>query len=240
MRKMQLFLFVIRLNWCYFIRAVRRGCFLLKLFGENMSNESELKNCLEIPAWKRDAALFWAYFKIAALVVGGGYAILAAAQREFVTRRQWLTEDDVVEMVTITQTVPGIIACNTAAYIGWKIDGWRGAVSAVLGAIFPSFVIILLIATGMSALSDFFSAPATRGAFTAVTSAVAAMVAVTGMKMRKKTIKNIDGVIIAVICFLAITFFRLSPPVMIVFAVIAGIFLESFYRRKAGTGEGDK
>ena len=205
-----------------------------------MCNESEVKSYLEIPAWKRDAALFWAYFKIAALVVGGGYAILAAAQWEFVTRKQWLTEDDVVEMVTVTQTVPGIIACNTAAYIGWKIDGWRGAASAVLGAIFPSFVIILLIATGMSALSDFFSAPATRGAFSAVTSAVAAMVAVTGMKMRKKTIKSLDGVIIAVICFSAITFFRLSPPVMIIFAVAAGIILESFSRRKKNTEEGEK
>ncbi len=205
-----------------------------------MENNTVNRTYLEIPAWKRDTALFWAYFKIAALVVGGRYAILAAAQREFVTRRQGLTEDDVVEMVTITQTVPGIIACNTAAYIGWKIDGWRGAVSAVLGAILPSFVIILLIATGMSALSDFFSAPATRGAFTAVTSAVAAMVAVTGMKMRKKTIKNLDGAIIALICFSAITFFRLSPPVMIIFAVVAGIVLESFYRRKSGTGESDK
>ena len=207
---------------------------------ENMSNDSEMKSYLEIPAWKRDAALFWAYFKIAALVVGGGYAILAAAQREFVTRKQWLTEDDVVEMVTITQTVPGIIACNTAAYIGWKIDGWRGAVSAVLGAIFPSFVIILLIATGMNALSDFFSAPATRGAFSAVTSAVAAMVAVTGMKMRKKTIKSLDGIIIAVICFSAITFLRLSPPVMIIFSVAAGIILESFSRRKKNAEEGEK
>ena len=76
-----------------------------------MENNTVNRTYLEIPAWKRDTALFWAYFKIAALVVGGGYAILAAAQREFVTRRQWLTEDDVVEMVTITQTVPGIIAC---------------------------------------------------------------------------------------------------------------------------------
>ena len=66
-----------------------------------MENNTENKTYLEIPAWKRDTALFWAYFKIAALVVGGGYAILAAAQREFVTRRQWLTEDDVVEMVII-------------------------------------------------------------------------------------------------------------------------------------------
>ena len=237
------FLFVIPLNLCYFIikdRMIRLCRDDLISGSENMSNDSEMKSYLGIPAWKRDAALFWAYFKIAALVVGGGYAILAAAQREFVTRKQWLTEDDVVEMVTITQTVPGIIACNTAAYIGWKIDGWRGAVSAVLGAIFPSFVIILLIATGMNALSDFFSAPATRGAFSAVTSAVAAMVAVTGMKMRKKTIKSLDGIIIAVICFSAITFLRLSPPVMIIFAVVAGIILESFSRRKKNAEEGEK
>ena len=139
-----------------------------------------------------------------------------------------------VEMVTITQTVPGIIACNTAAYIGWKINGWRGAASAVIGAIFPSFVIILLIAAGMGILTDFFSAESTRGAFKAVTAAVTGMVAVTALKMRKKTVKSWDGVIIALICFSAITFFRISPPFMIIFAVIAGIGLESFARRKRG------
>ena len=205
-----------------------------------MENNTVNRTYLEIPSWKRDAALFWAYFKIAALVVGGGYAILAAAQREFVTRRNWLTDDDVVEMVTITQTVPGIIACNTAAYIGWKIDGWRGAACAVLGAILPSFVIILLIATGMNALSEFFTAQATRGAFMAVTSAVTAMVVVTGLKMRKKTVKSADGVVIAAVCFCAITFFRLSPPVMIVFAVVAGILLETVSRRKKRAEEEKK
>ena len=197
-----------------------------------MENNTVNRTYLEIPAWKRDTALFWAYFKIAALVVGGGYVILAAAQREFVTKRKWLTEDDVVEMVTVTQTVPGIIACNTAAYIGWKIDGWRGAFSAVAGAVTPSFVIILLIASGMTLLADFFTAPATVGAFTAVTAAVAGMVAVTGLKMRKKTIKSPDGVIIAAICFGAITFFRVSPAYMIIFAVLAGITLEAVSRRK--------
>ena len=194
--------------------------------------ENVKKDYREIPPFKRDAVLFWSYFKIAALVVGGGYAILAAAQREFVSKRGWMTEDDVIEMVTVTQTVPGIIACNTAAYIGWKIDGWRGAACAVAGAVMPSFLIILLIATGMTWLADFFSAPATLGAFTGVTSAVAGMVAVTGIKMRKKTVKNIEAAAIALICFFAITFFRVSPPFMILFAMIAGIVLEFFSRRK--------
>ena len=195
-------------------------------------SEEKLPAYSDLPAWKRDVSLFWAYFKIAALVVGGGYAILAAARREFVTRREWLTEDEIVEMTAVTQTVPGIIACNTAAYIGWKIDGFRGAASAVLGAVCPSFLIILLIASGMTFLADFFASPAVRGAFRAVTAAIAAMVAITGVKMRKKTVAGSDGVAIALICFLAITVIRISPPYMIAFAVISGIMLETCRRAR--------
>ena len=191
-----------------------------------------------LPAWKRDLSLFWAYFKIAALVVGGGYAILAAARREFVTRKEWLTEDEMVDMMTVTQTVPGIIACNTAAYIGWKIDGVRGAASAVLGAVCPSFLIILLIASGMTFLADFFASPPVRGAFRAVTAAIAAMVAVTGMKMRRKTVAGPEGVVIALVCFAAITVIRISPPYMIAFAVISGIAFEAC--RRAGRNTEDE
>ena len=194
--------------------------------GENLPAYSRL------PAWKRDVSLFWAYFKIAALVVGGGYAILAAARREFVTRKEWFTEDEIVEMMAVTQTVPGIIACNTAAYIGWKIDGFRGAASAVLGAVCPSFLIILLIASGMTFLADFFASAPVRGAFRAVTAAIAAMVAVTGMKMRKKTVTGPEGPVIALVCFLAITVLRVSPPYMIAFAVISGIVFEACRRVK--------
>jgi chromate transporter len=194
--------------------------------GENLPAYSLL------PAWRRDVSLFWAYFKIAALVVGGGYAILAAARREFVTRKEWLTEDEIVEMMAVTQTVPGIIACNTAAYIGWKIDGFRGAAAAVLGAICPSFLIILLIASGMTFLADFFASPAVRGAFRAVTAAIAAMVAVTAMKMRKKTVTGPEGLAIALVCFFAITVIRLSPPYMIAFAVVFGIVFETCRRAK--------
>ena len=72
----------------------------------------------EIPALKRNWILFWSFIKITSLVIGGGYAIIAAAQDDFVTRRKWLTEDDVLEMITITQTVPAILSCNAAIYIG--------------------------------------------------------------------------------------------------------------------------
>ncbi|MDD3886342.1 MAG: chromate transporter, partial [Victivallaceae bacterium] len=98
---------------------------------------------------RRAATLYVTFFKIALLVVGGGYAIIAAAQEEFVTRRRWITDDEMLDVITVTQTVPGIIACNSAVCIGWRIAGVVGALAAALGAITPSVAIIALIAAGM-------------------------------------------------------------------------------------------
>lgn len=71
---------------------------------------SSVEEFRRVSPFRRAWVLFWAYVRITSLVIGGGYAIIAAAQDEFVRRRKWLTEDDVLEMITITQTVPGILA----------------------------------------------------------------------------------------------------------------------------------
>ena len=101
-------------------------------------------------ALARDLMLFGAFFRIAAVVVGGGFAIIAAAEEEFVRRRKLLTADDILEMVTITQTVPGIVACTAAIYIGYRVNGKAGAFAAALGAVLPSLIIIMLIAAGVT------------------------------------------------------------------------------------------
>lgn len=189
--------------------------------------EKEYLHYSEISPLRRDLILFWSYAKIAALVVGGGYAILAAAQKVFVSERKWITEDDVVEMVTISQTIPGIIACNTAAFIGWKVDRWRGAFAAVLGAVFPSFAVVCCIASGMTYLADWFASPAVRGAFTGVVAAITAMVVITAVRMRKKTVKNIEGVLIAIGCFLGMSVFRFNPGILIAAAILVGITAQS-------------
>ena len=116
---------------------------------------------------KRNWILFWSYIKITSLVLGGGYAIIAAAQEEFVRRRGWLTDDDGVEMITITQTVPGILACNSAIYVGWRIVtalkmrkkavrnvfGWCVAIGCFVGLsvfrISPAWLIVAAIAAGL-------------------------------------------------------------------------------------------
>ncbi len=189
-----------------------------------------------IPAWKRDCILFWSFLRIAALVIGGGYAIIAAAQQEFVHRRRWLTEDDVLEMITITQTVPGIIACNAAAYIGWRISGYFGALAAMTGAVLPSLAVIMLIAAGMREISGVLEAPPVQGAFKGLISCIVGMVIVTALKMRKKAVKELFGWSVAAVCFAGMMIFKLNPVCLILAAVAAGI-IKIAADRKRGAGK---
>jgi len=87
--------------------------------------------------------LFFTFARIAALVVGGGLAMLPVIEEAFSVKKKLLTKDEILDMVTLTQTVPGIIAANSAVYIGMKIAGFMGALCALAGAIFPSFTVIV-------------------------------------------------------------------------------------------------
>ena len=197
---------------------------------------SEPDNPLDaLPAWKRDWILFWGFFKISLVVVGGGYAIIAAAREEFV-RRRWLTEDEFLELLTVTQTVPGVLAGNTAVCIGWKTGRWRGAAAAMLGAILPSVIIIVAIAAGMSGLEEFLRHPAVRGAFRGVISAIVGLVLVTALKVRKKSVTNIFGAVVAAAALIGLSVLRINPGWIIVAAVASGIAFETAKRLRGGCG----
>ena len=90
--------------------------------------------------------LFSTFFQIALLVVGGGLAMLPVVEQTFVRKHRWLTKDDTLDMIVITQTVPGLVAVNSAIYVGQKIAGVAGALCALIGVMIPSMVIITLIA----------------------------------------------------------------------------------------------
>ena len=98
--------------------------------------------------------LFWTFSKIAALVVGGGLAMLPVIEETFVDRKKIMTSEELLDMIAITQTVPGIIAVNSAVYVGWKVAGLAGAICAAVGVVTPSFIIILVIAVLFPDLSN--------------------------------------------------------------------------------------
>ena len=101
--------------------------------------------------------LYVSFFKIGGLTFGGGLAMLPMLQREIVTDRKWCTEEEILDMYAIGQCTPGIIAVNTATYVGYKQAGFVGGVFATLGVVSPSIIIICLVA---SILKSFINMPA--------------------------------------------------------------------------------
>ena len=126
--------------------------------------------------------LFWTYLKIGTFTLGGGYAMLPLIQREVVDRKGWIDEEEFLNMIAIAQATPGLIAVNSAIFIGWRIGGWRGVAGAVLGAVLPSFLIILAIAM---VFREWKELPAVEAAFKGIRPAVVALIAAPLVKMAK-------------------------------------------------------
>ena len=99
-------------------------------------------------------AIFWSFLKIGAFTFGGGYAMIPLIQHEVIHRRGWLAESEFLDLLTLAQTAPGPIALNTAVFVGYKHRGYLGALSAILGIVVPSFVIILVVAMFFSTVRD--------------------------------------------------------------------------------------
>lgn len=168
--------------------------------------------------------LFWGFFKIAALVVGGGYAIVPAAENEFIHRKKLLSEDELLDMMAIIQSLPGIIAGNAALYIGYRAAGVWGALIALLGVATPSTLIILVIAIFLRNID--LNIPAVQGAFIGAQAAITGLIALTAIRMCRKTIKNSFTLITAVAAATATIIFKVSP----VWVIIAGALLGIAYQ----------
>ncbi len=196
--------------------------------------ETELSwNNQELSQLKICWILFYEFVAITSLVLGGGYAIIAAAEKVFVDKYHVLSEDEIPDMMAVVQSVPGILACNCAIYIGKRAGGWPGAMAALAGSVLPSLIIIMLLAAGASFLP--LDHPYVRGAFIGLISAIVAMVLVALWKLAVKVMKNnYFGVIVALGCFLGMFFWHISPAYLIVVAVGLGIGQQAIlkYRRK--------
>lgn len=129
--------------------------------------------------------LFLTYFKIGTFTLGGGYAMLPLIQREIVERKHWISEEEFVNMIALAQAAPGLIAVNSAIFIGWRCGGWKGVLGAVLGAVIPSFVIILSIAM---VFTEWKNLPAIEAIFKGIRPAVVALIAAPLVGMAKREI----------------------------------------------------
>lgn len=175
--------------------------------------------------------LFWTFAKIAALVVGGGLAMLPVIEETFVNRKKILTGEELLDMISLTQTVPGIIAVNSAVYVGWKVAGFVGALCAVAGVILPSFLVILIIAMLFPHLSP--DNIYVKGAFAGVRAAITGMIAVTAFRTVQKGVKKSRDAVIVAAAFIACTVFKVNPAIIICSAMPAGLLLLAWEEKRS-------
>ena len=131
--------------------------------------------------------LFLTFAKVGVMTFGGGYAMLPILQREVVEKKKWATEDQLADYYAVGQCTPGVIAVNTATFVGSNQAGVPGGVIATLGVVFPSIVIILAIA---AFLSNFMHLEAVTHAFNGVRAGVVALILVSVIKLFKGAVKD--------------------------------------------------
>ncbi len=146
--------------------------------------------------------------------------MLPMLEKEVVERHHWATQDQLLDYFAIGQCTPGIIAVNTATFIGYNRRGLLGAVIATLGVVFPSFVIISLIS---AVLSNFAHIPMVQHAFSGIRVAVCGLILQAVIKLLKSSVKNTMGWILLALTFLVVVLFDLSPVIVVVAAALTGI-----------------
>ncbi|MBU5594144.1 chromate transporter [Amphibacillus sp. MSJ-3] len=175
--------------------------------------------------------LFLTFSRVGLLTFGGGYAMLPILQREVVETKKWVTDEELVDYFAIGQTTPGIIAVNTATFVGQKQKGTLGGIIATLGLVFPSYIIISIIAIFMKNFSD---SPILQHAFAGIRVSVYVLILNAVIKLWKNSIVDKIGLLIFILVFTLSVFTGLSPVLFIVLAGFIGVIAKSQEGRRQG------
>lgn len=168
--------------------------------------------------------MFFTFAKVGVMTFGGGYAMLPILQREVVDNKNWATEEELMDYFAIGQCTPGVIAVNTATFIGQKNKGTLGGIVTTLGVVFPSIIIISLLAGVIEAFSH---VAWVNNAFGGIRICVCVLIFNAVIKLSKKSIINIPTFLIFAIVALGSCFTDLSPIIFIVSSAIIGAVLKS-------------
>ncbi len=168
--------------------------------------------------------LFITFAKMGVMTFGGGYAMLPILQKEVVENKKWATEEEVMDYFAIGQCTPGVIAVNTATFIGQKRKGVLGGIAATLGVVFPSLIIITLLAGVIEAFSHI---EWVQHAFGGIRICVCVLILNAVVKLFKKAVVDWKTLVIFIIVMLGSTFTSLSPVIFVLVAAVLGIVIKA-------------
>ena len=164
--------------------------------------------------------LFLAFARVGVMTFGGGYAMIPILEREIVDRQGWASSEELMDYYAVGQCTPGVIAVNTATFLGYKVAGSLGGVVATLGVVFPSLVIITVIA---GVLTHFADIPAVKSAFAAIRVCVCVLIFNAVLKLWKGAVKDKAGLCLFLLVFLLSIFLDISPVFYVLVCAVAGI-----------------
>ncbi len=175
--------------------------------------------------------LFITFAKIGSMTFGGGYAMLPILQREIVDKNKWCTEDDLMDYFAIGQCTPGIIAVNTATFIGYRLRGVIGGIFATIGLVFPSIVIITIIAAFIRGFADL---EIVAHALSGIKICVCALILDATIKLGKKSIIDTYCLVVFLLVFFISLLTDISTIILIAAAGLAGVVVNIVRKRREG------
>ena len=180
--------------------------------------------------------LFWSFFKLGLFTIGGGMAMIPLIQGIVVDQKKWMTEEEAVDCIAVSQALPGVIAINMATYIGQRKKGIGGALAATIGVILPSYLIIILIVLLLHGIGD---NPYVSGALVGIKAAATGLIAFSAYKVGKQVLKGPFQWIVAGASFGLIAYFAINAVWAIIGGIVVGL-LYSAIKQKREIGGGSK
>jgi len=174
-------------------------------------------------------SIFKTFFKVGTMLLGGGYVILPLLTSELVEKKKWITSDELCEYYALGAALPGIIAANTAIFTGRKLLGTKGAIAAVTGMILPAFAAIIILAF---LFNELVNIPIVQHIFWGVGIGVIVLLFLAVKEMWTKSVTDKFTLIIYFLCLLAALSGKIPLPVIIIFALIVGMFWQKYEDKK--------
>ena len=178
--------------------------------------------------------LFLSFFKLGLFTIGGGMAMIPLIQGIVVDEKHWMTEEEAVDCIAVSQGLPGVIAINMATYVGHQKKGVLGAVTATVGVILPSIVIIIMIVKILSGIGD---NQYVNGALVGIKAAATGLILFSAYKLGKQVLKGWFQVVLAVAAFVAVILLDANAVWPIIGGIILGLIYTGFKRKKENGGE---
>lgn len=173
--------------------------------------------------------IFKYFFSLGLFTIGGGYAMISFIENELCKKRKWLNEEEFLEIIAISQSLPGVLATSVSTFVGEKIGGKSGAFLATLGISLPPFLIFVIL---FPFLNKSFQSPALEKFFIGIQAGVLVLILNSALNLFKHSVKNKWNYVIFTVSIVALVFFKINPIWIIIFGFLSGYVNSVFEGRK--------